>query len=99
MIGSSGSCSVLAGRSAYLNSGLGCKREKDVVGVGQYVRRVLRFVVRLLPFVDYRLSTLSFFAQGFAGIQSRAVSRLGIARFGEGRNCQVPRVRNGVLDR
>lgn len=99
MISSSGLRSILACRAPYFHARFGCQREEHVIRVGQDVRRIARFMVRLLPFVIHRLTALSFLAQGLTRIKCRAIRRLRIARFGQRRYCKVTRVRNGIFYR
>lgn len=90
---------IFACRAAHLYPRLRGQGEEDIVRVGQYVRRIFRFVIRLLPFISNRLPTLGLSTLSFAGVQCRAISRLSVARFGERRYCQVPRIRDSVLNR
>lgn len=57
------------------------------------------FVVRLSPFVQDRLTTLSFLAQGFTRISGRAISWLCIKRFGERRDRESFHVCHRILYR
>lgn len=99
MISSSSFRPVLACRAAYLDSRFRRKREEHIIRMGQYIMRFFCLMIRLSPLMEYRLATLSFLTQGFTSIRSRAICRLRITRFGQGRNCKRFTIRHRVLNR